>query len=347
MKKVLIGLGVVAGLAVATVGGGFVWGKSALNTKLAEVWDVHDHAVPVPWPLSEEEVATLRAEKLAELEAAGTPTEDEAGEPVDVLADVDLAALGLERSIARGEHLVQTRYFCVECHGKDLSGGVMIDAPPMGSLLGRNLTTGKGSVTLEYTPADWDKIVRHGVKKDGTGAVMPSEDFVGMSDQELSDIISYIGTFAAVDNDVPPPTFGPVFTMLIATDQVKLSAATLAGEADHVALPPESAETVEFGGHLAKTCTGCHRADFSGGPILAGDPSWPPSSNLTTGEGGVGGDYTFESFDTMMRTGVKPNGEATLSPMDLIPPYAEHYTETEMKALWAFVQSLEAKPTGI
>ena len=45
-------------------------------------------------------------------------------------------------------------------------------------------------MVTDYEPADWDRIVRHGLLSDGRPAAMPSEDFQMMSDQELSDIIA-------------------------------------------------------------------------------------------------------------------------------------------------------------
>ena len=76
--------------------------------------------------------------------------------------------------------------------GADLSGGVMMDAMPVGRMFGPNLTLGEGSVTREYTAADWDRAVRHGVGTDGRPLVMPALDFQLMSDQELADIVTYI-----------------------------------------------------------------------------------------------------------------------------------------------------------
>ncbi|TNE85184.1 MAG: cytochrome c [Deltaproteobacteria bacterium] len=344
MKKVLIGLGVVAGLGLVVIGGAYAWGTSARDAKLAKQWEVHSYALTVPTPLSEAEVASLREEKLAALAETDAPTTDENGEPIDVLADVDLDAIALERARERGQHLVESRYVCVECHGKDFTGGVMIDAPPMGQWHGPNLTGGEGSPTKGYTTEDWDRIVRHGVRKDGTAAVMPSEDFVGMSDQELSDIISYIQSFEPVDKTVAPRTFGPISTMLMATGKMQGAAEHYASRTEHPAMPPETAETPEFGKHIAQVCTGCHRAGLNGGPILAGDPAWPPASNLT--KGGQGADYDFAKFDALMRTGVKANGEEALHPMSLIPPYGQKMTETEMKALWAYIESLGSTPTG-
>lgn len=346
MKKLMMGLGGASVLAMLGLGGVFAWGASARDAKLEQVFSPHDHAVTVPTPLSEAELESLRAERTAAREAAGEPTTDETGAPIDVLAGVDLDALAMERAIERGKHLVNSRYFCVECHGKDFSGGTMVDAPPMGSWLGPNLTAGEGGVVSDYTPRDWDRIVRHGVRKDGTGAIMPSEDFVGMSDEELADIIAYVRSFPAVDNTVPERTFGPVSTMLIATGNLKLPAETFAARTEHPIAPPEAAATAEFGGHLAQTCTGCHRAGLNGGPILGGDPAWPPSTNLTGAEGGIAAAYAFEDFEKVMRTGVRKDGSTVAAPMSLIPPYASTMTDTEMRALWAYIQSLPATPTG-
>lgn len=346
MKKVLIGLGVIAGLGLLVVGGGFAYATSARDATLAKTYAVHDHAVAVPFPLSEAELEELREQRRAELTEAGQPLVDEAGAEMDLLAGVDLDALAMERAVARGKHLVSSRYVCIECHGKDFSGGVMIDAPPMGAWHGPNLTGGEGSPTAGYTPADWDRIVRHGVRKDGTPAVMPSEDFAGMSDQELSDIVAYIGTFAPSDKQIPPRSFGPISTMLFATGQLVPAAEHFAANAEHLTHPPEAAETPEFGKHLAQVCTGCHRAGLNGGPILQGDPAWPPSSNLTTGEGGIGSTYSFEDFERAMREGTQPDGSTHLHPMDLVAPYTSNMTDTEMKALWAYLQSVPPLPTG-
>src|SRR5262249_11401169 len=147
---------------------------------------------------------------------------------------------------------------------------------PIGSLLAPNLTLGKGSRTADFMPRDWDRIVRHSVLRDGHGAVMPSEDFQHMSDQELSDIVSYIRSLPPVDNTVPKSTFGPLGKVLVATGKMRLSASLIESHtAPHPVRPPEEAVSAEFGKHLASVCMGCHGPDFSGGPITGGDPSWP------------------------------------------------------------------------
>lgn len=347
MKKALMGLGAVAVLALLAVGGGVVWAKTTANSVMAQTYEVHSHELTVPTPLSEDAVAALRTEKRDALAAEDDSLDDEA---LDAAADaameeVDLDALALAQAQERGKHLVEARYACIECHGKDFSGGVMVDDPAMGTWKGPNLTQGEGSRVKDYTTADWDRIVRHGVKPDGTPAIMPSEDFVGMSDQELSDILAYIQTFPPVDNTVPAPTFGPISTMLLATGKMPISAEHHAATASHAALPPKTEATAEFGKHLAQICTGCHRAELNGGPMPFGPPDWPPARNLTPHESGLAG-WTYDQFAKTMREGNRPDGTPLKEPMALMTQYAQNMTEVEMQAMFAYLQSVKPLPTG-
>ncbi|MEM7414804.1 MAG: c-type cytochrome [Gemmatimonadota bacterium] len=248
-------------------------------------------------------------------------------------------------SIERGRRLLEARYPCADCHGADFSGGTMVDAFPMGRLLGPNLTDGVGTVVSEYTYEDWDRIVRHGVKPDGTPSIMPSIDFREMSDQELADIVHYIASQPAVDNEVPTVKLGPLGMVLVATGQIPLSADELAGRTAHRAEPPATAVDVEFGAHLAAVCAGCHGPALAGGPIRGGNPSWAPASNLTQHADGLA-DWTLEDFRRLIADGVSRTGAATQAPMDLALPLMQRMTDVEVEALWLYLESLEPLPTG-
>jgi cytochrome c5 len=349
---VIKGLKIVGGLlGVALLGGaGFYgWAVSTTNQMRAEVYEVHTVDIPVPYPLTEAEVADLRAKKLAEL-AAATPAPDgvalvalatvDPAQAADPLAGVDLNAIALENAVARGEHLVEARYGCQICHGGDLSGGTMVDSPVTGTLLGLNLTGGKGSPVADFKPSDWERLVRHGVRPDGTPVFMPSKDYAAMSDQELSDIIAYIQSQPKVDNDVPLPVLGPLFNVLTAVGKLRFSAQDFGSITTHLALPPPAGPTAEFGEHLSHTCTGCHGADYAGGPVEGGDPAWPPAPNLT--QAGVGS-WTFEEFDKALRTGTRKDGAPMQRPMSDVLPMLGHTTPEETRALWEFFRTLPPK----
>lgn len=349
MKLLKIGASILL-LFVLAVCGIFLWAGSASKARMSVLYDAHTIDLPNPWPLSSAEVDALRAERQPASSKApsadeGELSDDPASTP-DALADVDLEAIALERALERGRHLVRSRFACIECHGDDFSGGVMIDDPAIGRILGPNLTAGEGGVVGGYTLADWDRKVRHGVNPGGWGGPMPSEDFWAMSDQELSDIVALIRSSPPVDNTVPPVSLGPVGKVLMALGKLPAAAESYASNTEHAPLPPAAEPTVEFGRHLAGVCTGCHRANFEGGLHPAAAPGWLPASNLTTGEGGVMGGYDFAAFDQVMRTGVKPNGEPVGVPMTLMPKYGAKMTDVEMKALFAYLKSLPPVPSG-
>ena len=319
MKKLLKIFASLLGLAVLLVGAGYAWASVATSRKLAQTYTVHAHDFAIPVPLSD-------------ADAAGVP-------------EADRARVATERAVERGRHLLQSRYACGECHGRNFGGGTMIDAPAMGRLFGPNLTSGRGGRIAAYRAADWDRIVRHGVLPDGRPAAMPSEDFQLMSDEELSDVVAYITSLPPVDNEVPAPTWGPIGKMLIATGRLPLAADHAASRTSHPVAPPPAAASVEFGKHIAGVCVGCHRENYAGGAILSGDPSWPPARNLTPHAEGLT-NWTYDQFAKAMREGVRPDGTPVKPPMTLITPYAKQITDVEMQALWAFLRSLPPTATN-
>ncbi len=326
--KVVLGL---VSLLVLVAGAVYLWASWKDRALLARTIATHRVDFPVPFPLAQAEVDELRPDSTAS-EADSV--------------DVDLASVALERALARGEHLVNARYVCVECHGKDFGGGVMVDDPMIGRILGPNITAGEGGRTAAFTPSDWDRIVRHGVRSDGRPAAMPSEDFKAMSDQELSDIVAYISSRPPVAATVPPVTLGPLGTLLMAVGQIPLSADRIPDhDRAHAVSPPASEPTAEFGQHLANVCAGCHGTDFGGGPVPGGDPSWPPAANLTPHADGLAG-WTYEQFVAALRTAKRPDGSDLRSPMSQVVPYGQRMTDVEIQALWAYLQSRPALPDG-
>ncbi|HSG49449.1 MAG TPA: cytochrome c [Longimicrobiales bacterium] len=322
MKLLLKALAALAVLLVLVGGSGYLWASGRSATLLARTIDAHAVDFPIPFPLSDAEIAELQL------------TPDGAD------------ALARERAAERGRHLVEARYGCVDCHGADFGGATMMDSPPMGLFQGPNLTLGQGGATADYGPADWDRIVRHGLRPDGTPAVMPSQDFARMSDKELSDIVSFIRTLPPVDRTMEPVRFGPLGKFLLASGKLPLPADGIPShDQPHGAEPPETAVTLEFGEHLAATCTGCHGPRLTGGPIVGGDPSWVPAANLTPAADGLRG-WTREDFHRLAREGVRPDGSAVQAPMTFALPATQRMTDTEVDALWMYLASLEPLPTG-
>ena len=333
--KILRAIGIVLGALALVIAAGLFAASRKTQAKLAQRFEAHTVELAVPLPLTAAELEAVRAEAAAK-----------GGSEADPLAGVDLQALAQQRAVERGKHLVDARYGCNICHGENLGGGVMLEDPAIGKLIGPNITTGRGSAVAKYTMADWDRIVRHGIKPDGTPAVMPSEDYFAMTDRELSDIVSYIRAQPPVNVQSEKSSFGPVGHALVALGKFPLSAEKLPDhQRAHVAEPPATADTAEFGAHLATTCTGCHRSNLAGGPMTFGPPNWPPAANLTPHENGLA-TWSFEDFDKAMTQGVRKDGSALREPMSHVLPASRAMTLTERKALWTYLSTLSPQATN-
>ena len=244
-------------------------------------------------------------------------------------------------SIARGKHIAVIRG-CKDCHGSDLSGKMFIDAPPMATIYATNITGGEGGVP-NYNDEDWIRSIRHGVDPDGRALLMmPSQEFYYLSDSDLGVLIAYLKSVPKINNETQYRNIGPLGRFLLLTGQLPLLPAE---QIEHNASRPETPEqgiTIDYGKYMAVSCVGCHGANYSGGKIPGGPPDWPPAANLTPS--GPLSSWTEANFISAIRTGIKPNNERFTEYM----PYKAfgQATDTELKALWTFLQSLSAQETG-
>jgi cytochrome c553 len=259
--------------------------------------------------------------------------------------EVETAVLTIptdEASIAEGKRIIAYRA-CADCHNADFSGSLFLDDPAIGTFYATNLTAGTNSPTANFTPADWDRAIRHGIDPNGQPlAIMPSTDYYRISDEDLSKMIAYLQSLPPVDQDAPAPdpAPGPLGRVLIAANQIPYSAALI----DHNTPPPTSvvAEvSEEYGSYLATTCTGCHGMDFSGGPIV-GLPDSPPAANLTPA--GHLADWTQEAFINTLRTGTTPEGKA-LNPAYMPWPITSSMSDDELAAIWLYLQTVSPVET--
>jgi cytochrome c553 len=343
--RVLKWLGIIVGAVVVLALGTFLYFKSAANARLEKTYEVKVEPIPIPYPLTEAEVQALKEQRAAELAAQAPPSADggvpdTAAAPPDPLAGVDLVALAKERALERADHYMRSRAACMECHAEDFGGKVVIENPAMGAWIAPNITA--GGTTKDYTDADWVRLIRHCVKPDGRPATMPCQDFTWFSDQEIADIVTFIKSKPVTDRVMPPIKLGPVLSMLVATGQIKFGPEELDHTTPRVKLPPQIAPTEELGKHLAATCSGCHGADFTGGPIVGGDPKWPPAKNLTFHDTGLA-KWSLDDFKKTMRTGVRPDG-SKLDPVMNIA-YTGALKDAEIEGIYKYLQTIEKKPT--
>lgn len=246
-------------------------------------------------------------------------------------------------SIARGQHLAETRG-CVDCHGADLAGATVFDNGAMGRVDGSNLTRGPGGLPADWNDLDFVRAIRHGVARDGRGLfLMPSTDYATLSNADMGALIAYVKSVPAVNKPRGPVALGPVARGLLVAGKIKLAAE----EIDHAHVQPAEvtpAITAEYGKYLAVGCTGCHGPNFSGGKIAVGPPDWPPAANLTPHADGAVAKWSEADFMAALRTGKRPDGREVSAVM---PRAFGKLDDLEIKALWAFLQTLPPVPTGV
>lgn len=237
-------------------------------------------------------------------------------------------------SLARGAHLVRT-FGCVDCHGANLGGQVLEDAPPFRAVA-PNLTSGRGGLAARYTPEDFDRSIRHGVKPDGRGVlIMPSAAFHRMSDQDVAAIIAHLKSAPPVDNELPPSEVRLPGRLLAAAGAVDPAAEVRTTSARSGATPPVGA-TLEYGEYIAgATCAHCHTSNLRGNPTPPGPPGTPPAPDLVAAVQR----WTKEQFVQTLRTGTTPEGKK-LDPAVMPWTITAAMQEEELAAVHMYIASL-------
>jgi len=73
--------------------------------------------------------------------------------------------------LTEGQRLATVRGCFNGCHGERLDGGVFVDQPLLAHIVAPNLT----QVVAQYTDAELERVIRHGVRRDGRSTLgMPS-----------------------------------------------------------------------------------------------------------------------------------------------------------------------------
>ncbi len=248
--------------------------------------------------------------------------------------------------IAHGQHLAQYVLMCAQCHGEDLGGmDPYIEAGGVVTVNTPNLTRGEGSVILDYTPADMARIIRYGVRPDGTAtAIMPVQNFTGISDTDLTAVVSYLTTLKPVDRRPPESVFQPLGRVLWYFGVMDLQ---MTGKIDLSPNRPATTPTepVAHGEYLAELsgCLDCHGATLSGGPVPGAPPDMAIPKNITLHATGLQG-WTRADFDKALRAGTGKDG----TPLDKFMPWQSYagLSVGEMDALWAYIQQVQPAEFG-
>ena len=245
---------------------------------------------------------------------------------------VPLSAIDVPHDLAavvEGKRLA-TVYGCFNsCHGKQMEGNELYNEPGIAKINAPNLTR----VVREYTDPQLERLIRHGVKRDGTSTwLMPSPMFSGLSDADLGSIIAFVRSSPVLDGPMREVTLRPLGRIGIVTGQFKPLATQIAPNVARVAVTDRS-NTVAFGKYLVQTaCTECHGADLKGSDLVHA-PGLAVSSA-----------YSDEDFTRLLRTGIALGGRQVGLMTEVGQTRFPSFTDEEVKAVREYLQRYYANP---
>lgn len=263
--------------------------------------------------------------------------------------------------IARGAYLANGPAHCGGCHTSmdnvikfdkgektEYKGGFELSFPCFVTVRGPNLTSDKETGIGAFTDGEIARTLRYGVGKDGR-AIFPMMPFQGMSDADLTAIISYLRTLPPVKNKVKQMEYQFLYKALLAFGLIKPE-----GPKSTPAKTTTIEPTATYGKYLAyhvSNCFNCHTEydlntgkqigkDFSGKGYFEPDAFSEGysymSPNLTPDtETGVMSNWSEEVFFKRFRQGRLQKG----SPM----PWGSfsRMDSVDLVALYKYFNSLE------
>lgn len=246
-------------------------------------------------------------------------------------------------TLERGKYLFNSRG-CAECHGSNGTGREFINDGKGLRIAAPNISPGEGSVVARYTPEDWERTVRHGVKPDGRPVfIMPSEDYNRLTDDDLAAVVAYAKSLPPAKGGVAVVELSLPVRLMYGYDAIQDAAQKI----DH-SLPPSqpipAAVNAEHGAYVANMCIGCHGPGLSGGKIPGTPPDWAAAANLTPGQGSALARYPDAGkFVAMLRSGKRPDGTAiTVMPFESL----RQLNDVDAQAVYAYLKTVPARPFG-
>ena len=231
-------------------------------------------------------------------------------------------------SIKEGHRLVEIEH-CGDCHSEDLRGNVFFEQKYVAEIVAPNLT----KVIPTYSNAELERLIRHGIKKDGHSVnIMPSFMFYQLKEESVDKMIAYLRTLHPEADTLNGATTNFEFLGRLAIIQKKLI--PIASMIDHNS-PRKyihyDTTQVSFGKYLAMTtCTSCHGIDLKG--LTGGGPDLI-----------IAAAYTRDEFCKLLHTGIALGGRNNLDMMSEVAKNNLSYlNDNEMNCIYAY---LKTKPT--
>jgi mono/diheme cytochrome c family protein len=224
-------------------------------------------------------------------------------------------------SVQRGKRIA-TIIGCTACHGAQMEGAIMFDKPNIARIAAPNLT----NVVKEYTDAELERLIRHGVKRDGRSLwVMPSAMFNHLTDEDLAAVIAYVRSAPERDGVGREMTMRALGRLGIATEKFKPVASEVNAGVQRTA--PDYTDPMSHGRYLVmNACTECHGQKLQGSEFLQ-------APNLL-----IAAAYSEAGLAKLLHTGVAL-GERKLGLMSRTSARFTSLTEQETHAIYTYLRA--------
>lgn len=238
-------------------------------------------------------------------------------------------------SVSEGARIAQLRGCNGGCHGDTAEGSVFFELFDGTRVIAPDLAR----IAAEYSAAELEGAIRHGVRPDGSGVIgiMPSEMFQHLSDADLGSLIAWLRKQPPREIKLPPSRYGPVARLMLMDLKRRYGGLLSAGFIDHSA--PRVADSGDDplirGRYLAlSVCTECHGADLRGNA----EDGTPDLAIVMA--------YSSKDFHKLMRTGV-PLGGRKLGLMAEAAVFRfAHFTDEEVDSVYGYLRTLADVPVS-
>jgi len=264
---------------------------------------------------------------LLAIAACGSPKNAEEPEPTPAAITFDGADYKDEAAkLAHGKRLAII-LDCTGCHGANLQGtNVTKDDPNYGDMNAPNITL----LLAKYSDADFDKLIRQGVPKDGREFwFMPVESLQFLSDADLAAIVGYLRTFEPAGEQLPPIRKGKGFY----EDIERGFGNARAQVARYRDKPPANlGPQHERGRGLSRiNCAACHNGE------LQGYTGFTPNLDIA-------GAYSKAELTRLLTTGEGKTKKNLGMMSDMARNHFAQLTQSEREAVVAYVKARVDRP---
>ena len=258
-----------------------------------------------------------------------------------------------QANVKNGEYVAKAGG-CVGCHTEAKSGSVPFAggralATPFGTFYGPNLTPHKETGLGTWSEADFQRAIRHGVRRDGSNyfPAFPYPSFAGMSDNDVRDLWAYLRSLPPTNhaNRAHELRFPFGWRFLVTFWK------WLYFTPGPLASAPQASAAVNRGAYLVRVlghCSECHTPRT----VLGGPKSDSLFAGAKIAEGRVPNltptrlkKWSDANLKEYLLTGQTPGGDIAVEPMiEVVNNTTSQLTAEDLAATIAYLRSLRALP---